>query len=66
MTYEVSFKGVASPTLRAAFAAAKRPVELEVYPANHGWCPPDSTVYDRAQAEKAWGRMLAMFKTALA
>jgi carboxymethylenebutenolidase len=40
--------------------------EIEVYPAAHGWCPPDSQVYDRAQAEKAWGRMLAMFKTALA
>jgi carboxymethylenebutenolidase len=31
----------------------------------HGWCPPDSRVYDMEQAEKAWGRMLALFKTAL-
>jgi carboxymethylenebutenolidase len=52
--------------LKDAFAAAKVSAEIEVYPAAHGWCPPDSQVYDRAQAEKAWGRMLAMFKTALA
>ena len=52
--------------LKDAFAAAKLKAEIEVYPAAHGWCPPDSTVYDTGQAEKAWGRMLAMFKTALA
>jgi carboxymethylenebutenolidase len=40
--------------------------EIEVYPAAHGWCPPDSTVYEKDQSDKAWGRMLAMFKTALA
>ena len=34
-------------------------------PAAHGWCPPDSKVYNEAQAEKAWSRMLALFKTAL-
>jgi carboxymethylenebutenolidase len=32
----------------------------------HGWCPPDSQVYNEAQAEKAWSRLLALFKTALA
>jgi carboxymethylenebutenolidase len=52
--------------LKDAFAAAKLNAEIEVYPAAHGWCPPDSQVYDRAQSEKAWDRMLAMFKTALA
>jgi carboxymethylenebutenolidase len=52
--------------LKDAFAAAKVSAEIEVYPAAHGWGPPDSQVYDRAQAEKAWGRLLAMFKTALA
>ena len=41
-------------------------VEIEVYPAAHGWCPPDSAVYNEAQAEKAWARMLVLFKTALA
>lgn len=53
-------------TLRQAFAAAKLPAEIEVYAgAQHGWCPPDSAVYDEAQAEKAWDRMLTLFKKAL-
>ena len=52
--------------LRAAFAAAKLPAEIEVYPGTlHGWCPPDSPVYNQAQAERAWSRMLHLFKTAL-
>lgn len=40
---------------------ANLPVEMEVYPAMHGWCTLDSPVYDKEQAEKAWGRMLATF-----
>lgn len=52
-------------TLRAAFAAADVPAEIEVYPANHGWCPPDSRAYDKAQAEKAWARQLALLSTRL-
>jgi len=52
--------------LKDAFAAAKLPAEIEVYPAAHGWCPPDGEVYDQAQAEKAWGRQLALFSKALA
>lgn len=51
--------------LRAAADAAKRPAEIEVYPAQHGWCTLDAPIYDRAQAEKAWGRMLALFKKSL-
>jgi carboxymethylenebutenolidase len=51
--------------LREAFSAAKLNAEIEVYPAQHGWCPPDSRAYNEAQAEKAWGRMLAIFKTSL-
>ena len=52
--------------LREAFAAAKLPAEIEVYEgAMHGWCPPDASAYNEAQAEKAWNRMLAIFKTAL-
>ena len=47
--------------LRSAAAAAGRPAEIEVYPADHGWCTIDAPVYDKAQAEKAWGRMLALF-----
>jgi len=40
--------------------------EVEVYPADHGWVPPDSPRYDEAQAEKAWSRLLALFNGALA
>jgi carboxymethylenebutenolidase len=57
----------AKDTLRDAFAKAKLPAEIEVYAGTkHGWCPTDSKVYDHAQAEKAWGRMLALFERALA
>jgi carboxymethylenebutenolidase len=53
--------------LRAAFAKAKLPAEIEVYAgAQHGWCPPDSHVYDHDQAEKAWSRQLALFGGSLA
>lgn len=53
--------------LREAFAKARLPAEIEVYQgAMHGWCPPDSAVYNQAQAERAWSRMLELFKTALA
>ena len=52
--------------LRAAFATAKLPAEIEVYAGTiHGWCPTDSRLYNHDQAEKAWSRMLALFKTAL-
>jgi len=46
---------------------AERPQwhEVEVYAAKHGWCPPDGRVYDAAAAEKAWGRMLELFKASL-
>ena len=52
--------------LKDSFAAAKLSAEIEVYPAAHGWCPPDTTVYNKDQSEKAWTRMLAMFGKALA
>jgi carboxymethylenebutenolidase len=51
--------------LKEEFAKAKLPAEIEVYPAMHGWCPPDSQAHNQAQAEKAWTRLLALFKTAL-
>jgi carboxymethylenebutenolidase len=47
--------------LRAAAKAAGRPAEVEVYPAQHGWCTLDSPIYDPVQADKAWGRMLALY-----
>jgi carboxymethylenebutenolidase len=49
--------------LRAAATAARRPAEIEVYPADHGWCTIDSPVFDKVQADRAWERMLALFKT---
>lgn len=52
--------------LREAFAAAKRPAEIEVYEgAMHGWCVIDSKVYNQPQAERAWGRMLDLFAKSL-
>ncbi len=51
--------------LRAAATAAGRPAEIEVYPAQHGWCTIDAPIYDAVQADKAWGRMLALFEKAL-
>ncbi len=56
----------AKTVLKETFAKANLPAEIEVYPAAHGWCPPDSAVYNEAQAEKAWNRMLALFTKALA
>ena len=56
----------AKDVLRDAFAAAGLPAEIEVYAgALHGWCPPDSTVYDEALAERAWSRLLVLFENAL-
>ena len=53
--------------LRDSFAKAHLPAEIEVYAGTkHGWGPPDSAVYNAEQAEKAWGRMMVLFKTALA
>jgi carboxymethylenebutenolidase len=56
----------AKDVLRDAFAKAKLPAEIEVYAgAMHGWCPPDSQVYNHDQAEKAWSRMLVLFSNSL-
>ena len=56
----------AKDALREAFAQAKLPAEIEVYAGTrHGWCPSDSRVHDPEQAERAWGRMLALFSRAL-
>lgn len=53
--------------LKETFAKVNQPAEIEVYAgAAHGWCPPDSRVYNEAQAEKAWSRLLALYGKALA
>ena len=57
----------AKTTLRESFDAAGLQAEVEVYAGTqHGWCPPDSAVYDDEQAERAWSRLLALFERALA
>lgn len=56
----------AKDVLRDSFAKAGLPAEIEVYAgAMHGWCPPDSQVYNQVQAEKAWSRMQVLFKNTL-
>jgi carboxymethylenebutenolidase len=53
--------------LKETFEKASLPAEIEVYAgAAHGWCPPDSRVYNEPQAEKAWTRLLALYSKALA
>lgn len=57
----------AKTVLREAFAKAHLRAEIEVYAGTmHGWCPPDSRVYNHNQAEHAWSRQLVLFKRALA
>lgn len=52
--------------LKAAFAATDNKAEIEVYEGTqHGWCPPDSAIYDEAAADKAWARTLVLFEQAL-
>ncbi len=52
--------------LREAFDANGVNAEIEVYKDTlHGWCPPDSSVYHEEQAERAWGRLLALFEREL-
>jgi len=62
----------AKDKLKEAFAAANVPAEIEVYPgALHGWCVPDMPtqtppIYNKADAERAWGKLVALYKAALA
>ncbi len=62
----------AKDKLKAAFAAANVPAEIEVYPSLHGWCVPDMPlqngmpIYNMADAERAWGKLVALYKLALA
>jgi carboxymethylenebutenolidase len=61
----------AKDKLRVAFAQANVPAEVEVYPAKHGWCVPDmptdagAPIYDAAEAERAWGKLLALYAAGL-
>jgi carboxymethylenebutenolidase len=61
----------AKDKLRESFAAVKVRAEVEVYGSLHGWCvsdmpsSPDGPIYNRPDAEKAWAKLLALYKAAL-
>ena len=56
----------AKDILRKSYEAAGLSAEIEVYTgAMHGWCPPDSEVYNETQAERAWSRLLVLFENSL-
>jgi carboxymethylenebutenolidase len=55
--------------LKEALDAAKVPAEVEVYGmALHGWCVPDmpNQLYKKDDAERAWAKLLALYKATLA
>lgn len=51
----------AKDALRATAEKAQRSAEIEVYPADHGWCTLDAPTYDKVQAERAWARLIDHF-----
>ncbi len=59
----------AKDKLKESFAKAGVPAEVEVYPAKHGWCVSDmpvedgAPIYDKVEAERAWSKLLALYKT---
>src|SRR5213080_2874727 len=63
----------AKTKLKEAFAAAKVPAEIEVYSTSqHGWCVSDmpkqangEPIYNKSDAERAWGKLLALYKAGL-
>ena len=63
----------AKTRLKEAFDAARVPAEVEVYSqAQHGWCVSDMPVqpngqgiYNKADADRAWGKLAALYKAAL-
>jgi carboxymethylenebutenolidase len=62
----------AKDKLKEAFTAAKVTAEIEVYPSLHGWCVPDmpksadgAAIYNKPDAEKAWVKLVALYKAAL-
>jgi len=63
----------AKDKLKEAFVAAKNPAEIEVYSESlHGWCVSDMPVqggkpiYNKPDAERAWAKLLALYKKSLA
>jgi carboxymethylenebutenolidase len=62
----------AKDKLKESFAAAQVPAEIEVYSSKHGWCvadmPHDASgpIYNMTDAERAWGKLVALYKAGLA
>jgi len=63
----------AKTKLKEAFEAVKVPAEIEVYSqSQHGWCISDmpkqangQPIYNKADADRAWAKLLALYKAAL-
>ena len=56
----------AKDALKAGFAEAHLPAQVEVYEgANHGWCVMGNAVYNEAAAERAWADLTMLYKSAL-
>jgi carboxymethylenebutenolidase len=61
----------AKDKLKEGFANANVTAEIEVYQGLHGWCVPDMPeqngmpIYNKPDAERAWGKLVALYKTAL-
>lgn len=51
----------ATATFRGAVKVAGVKADIEVYDADHGWCVLDHPAYVAAEAERAWGKMTALF-----
>jgi carboxymethylenebutenolidase len=63
----------AKETLHQAFEAAQVSAQIEVYPGTiHGWCVPDmprhdgKPIYNPPEAERAWGKLLGLYRAVLA
>jgi carboxymethylenebutenolidase len=56
----------AKDKLREAFASAHQPIKIEVYQGcQHGWCVSDGMVYNKTEADRAFGELVALYKKAL-
>jgi carboxymethylenebutenolidase len=55
----------AKDVLKKTFADTKKKATVEVFGANHGWCVKDGAAYNEAQAEKAWGELMALYKATI-
>jgi len=64
----------AKDKLKEAFMAAHNPAEIEVYSTClHGWCvsdmpkaPDGKAIYNKSEADRAWTKLIALYKSGLA